>query len=176
MKCANFFLLVFTVVSMTFLSACAPRGETKSLDEVLQIAKYRYEDAATKNKLDSKTQAVLEDIKSHLSTLEEKVDETKDRVAFLSTARAMDSSLRELILHVGYTTRPAFSEIISQYDNLAFADGDRERVTQVSQDADPSRWEFSPSSVKLLVARTYTLLAQELETSKFQVKPRAGKV
>lgn len=166
-------LLLFSAL---FAFGCAPRGETKTLDEVLRLAKFRYDDAVERSSLSGEVEEALSEIEGHLSTLEERAGESEDRVAYLSTARAIDAGLQKLVRNTGYTTRPAFGEIIRQYQSLAYADKDRERLTSVSNDAEPSEWEFSSSAVKLLVARTYTLLSQELETSEFRVKPRSGEV
>lgn len=126
---------------------CAPRGETKSLDEILQIATRRYEKALAAD-VDPTTKERLAELASHL----ERVREGK-KVSTASTFVA--DELHKLTDSSGYTSRPAMGELANQYRSIAKA-GNSSEDQRI-----------------LLVSRTYTLLAQELETMKFRVV-RAG--
>ena len=131
------FRILLLAIALCFVASCAPRGETKSLDEILKLSKYRFEEALRKSALEPETEELLKNAENHLVALEERSTESQDRGSYLSSARAMDATLRELLPRVGYTTRPAFSEIVSQYSSLGFAEKDRPRLTSVDTDVVP---------------------------------------
>ncbi len=133
--------LVAMIVGM--LSGCGPRGETRTLDEVLQREKARF--AATQGGADSK-------VASRLAELRTKLDD----LAFADkelTPKAFDiaEALNGMLYSAGYTSRPGLSELISQFRLL-------------DETGDP---KLDRARAKLLVARTFGALAAELETTKF---------
>ena len=87
-------------------------------------------------------------------------------------ASQISAGLQELMKTTGYTTRPALNEIIRTYRGMTLPD-QREGSSAVEtySPSDPT-WTLDDSARRLLVARTYTVLAQELETTSFQVEPR----
>lgn len=135
-------LTLVACVLLIALSSCAPRGESKSLSEVFEAAKTRYTTAR------SGAQGIAE-----LQSLESTLSSWVSKPSY-DGARKISDTLRTLIVKTGYTSRPAMGELIEQYQTIGF---------------DKSAMKISPSRVKLLVARTYNLLASELETTAFRV-------
>jgi hypothetical protein len=127
------------------LSACAPRGESKSLAEVLETAKERY--ALVKD--EAKSPKVVEALKSVLAELES-VEKARGVLAE-SSADKVALTLNGLIEHAGYTSRPAMTELMNQYLYVS---------EHGAENAD---------ATLLLASRTYSLLASELETTKFAI-------
>jgi hypothetical protein len=127
------------VGSVIAISACAPRGESKSLSEVLDGAKTRYAEASGKTQVEG-----LSALEGSLANLIENPS--------AAGAKSISETLRKLIMKTGYTSRPALGELIEQYQIIGF---------------DTSEMPVNRARVKLLVARTYNLLARELETTAF---------
>ena len=92
-----------------------------------------------------------------LKTVKEVVSKVEALLGQLDTAQAghlyeVGAALGELVDRAGYTTRPALTEVCAQYMNLS-----------------TNQQQPKPEQVKLLAARTYTLLASELETNQFRL-------
>lgn len=138
MRYLLFFLLALTV------SSCAPRGETKNLDQILDNARVRYQEA-----FDAGMQGEG-DLQTKLASLSSALEKL---LASTDTALAgeVEDSLRGLILHAGFTTRPAMNELSSQYGLLG------------------EELNVSPERKKLLISRTYRMLARELESTRFRL-------
>ncbi|MEZ4754503.1 MAG: hypothetical protein R3A13_09390 [Bdellovibrionota bacterium] len=136
---------LFLFVSLIFLSACAPRGESHTLEQVLKSSQDRYA-AASEQAGALKVANVLNQTKQHLEDLltDENAEQTK-------TIYETANLLSELSTKAGYTSRPAMTELINQYRELG-------QLGQAESD-----------QLTLLVSRTYSALASELETTKFQL-------
>lgn len=129
------------------LSACGPRGETKSLSQVYESSKQRFvtvKDAAVPGDVAQP----LKDIDSHLNQIS-----GQEGAQASHTATEIVTLLVPLTTRAGYPTRPAMGEIITQYRMMSESGAD-----------------VKNPSAKLLAARTYALLASELETTKFSVQ------
>jgi hypothetical protein len=138
-------LASLSVVFALAFSACAPRGESKSLTEVLEAAKERYalvKDVSTSPEVTDSLKAVLTELDA--------VENSKGVLA-TSNANKLALTLNGLIEHAGFTSRPAMTELMNQYLHVA---------EHGAQNAD---------ATLLLASRTYSLLASELETTKFGV-------
>jgi hypothetical protein len=133
--------------------SCAPRGETRSLAELLASAKDRYSTSRSGSGLPQTAQNSLDGLTKALSDflLSGNVRDTG------SNAAKVVVQMSALAKSAGYTSRPAFYELLKQYEAIA---NDSRRLSNAGKD--------SPQ-VKLLVARTYNLLARELETTRFQL-------
>ena len=131
---------------------CAPRGETKNLDEILANAKGRYTALQREGKIEKPLQEKMANLGDALDALVSQAETGSVRVAESATGVAVE--LAELTPKAGYTARPAFGELTKQYRHLGKSDDGR---------------VVEGAKVKLLVARTYSLLAGELETSAFRV-------
>ena len=94
------------------LTSCAPRGEYKTVDSLLAISKERY----------AKVASVETPAKAELAPLTEKLEGVlKDQ----QLAAEIAESLRKLTNKAGYPSRPAMSELVLQYENIAtsFSEG-----------------------------------------------------
>jgi PBP1b-binding outer membrane lipoprotein LpoB len=129
------------------LAGCAPRGETVSLEQ------------AVKNELDRFQRVRRTNIPEEAR---EMVDATDNLLASLlrspeSTHELWQVSelLSKLTQKAGFTSRPAFTELAKQYRVLS---------SQVQ-----AQNQINENGVALLVGRTYSLLASELETTAFSL-------
>lgn len=146
-------------LAVLVLASCAPRGETRSLDEVLKDAQSRFETVYSVA-LDS----VNGDIKAQLESVTKALDGLVGHLAQggsispdqLANLRQIQTGLNALVSHAGYTSRPALSEISKQYQVL---------VSQLEATGSPASIEAG--TLKLAAMRAYTVLAGELETTKF---------
>ncbi len=131
--------------ALVFFTGCAPRGETKTLEEILDLAKTRM----TKAELDQDG-AVPQNVSILKMSLEKALTEveTKPNEAAVLFVEISDS-ISTLIPHAGITSRAALNELAKQYREL----GTNKSVTS--------------DQVKLIVSRTYHAVASELETTKF---------
>lgn len=137
------------VVAITVgLVACAPRGESKSLNEVVTIAKNRF--ALVQDvPVDS---AVQESLKPVVKALEDLVNNPRGG-GVTKNSKVIATALSQLSVRASYTNRPAMGEVLSQY------------LVMINTPAT----EVNGAAVKLLAARTYSLLASELETRRFSL-------
>jgi hypothetical protein len=140
----------FAVLSVFgVISGCAPRGESHTVDQILSDARSAYQDSASKAAADDT--ASLKNLSASL-----------DRLAGIGgggDAKAVSGEIAQtltgLSTKAGYTVRPAMAELVSQYRS-------------VSENAQAGASIGAPH-LKLLVARTYSLIASELKTTGFRV-------
>ena len=121
------------------------RGETKTLSDVYSLSKTRYESAFSMS-IEKDTVAKLKSVTAVL-----------DKLALASSnyeadAKEVAGLLTSLGGNVAYTVRPALFELIAQYRTIGSGKG-----------------SANPAALRLLAARTYALLASELETTRFRV-------
>ena len=141
--------LVCVGASVALVSGCAPRGESHSVEQILADARNGYMEVYS---------AVGGDTAASLKFLSASLD----RLAGIGgggDAKVVSSeiatALRDLGGKVGYTVRPALAELVSQYSTIA-------------EGADKAASIGAPN-LKLLVARTYSLMTSELKTTQFKV-------
>jgi hypothetical protein len=152
-KLNNFIQLTITVLLLSVVYACAPRGETQSLSDILSKSRDRFRSAELM--LDNSP------VKDKLSVLAQKlveIEKIQDPTALKPATAGIKDSLSDLLAHTGYTVRPALSEIVDQYRVIS-------NGSAVTTD---SALAGSPE-IRLLLARTYSVLASELETGKFSL-------
>ena len=160
--------LVLSVV-LGILVSCAPRGETKSLEEVFQIAKTRYERSLSAVELTADTDSALSQLGDSMQELLQA--DTTDAVA--KAASRVEMLLGQLVVKAAYTNRPAIGELLKAYRGLT-GDSGREVALSVSaSDQGSATAATNIETRKLLVARSYNALSQELETTSFRVE-KAG--
>ena len=136
-----------SILACLLISSCAPRGETRTLDEILDGSRQRYQEALAGG--------VEGDLNTQLTGLASRLEQllsSDNSAGSGAIAEEVETSLRDLILHSSFTTRPAMGELTSQF---ALFSGD-------SNGGGDER-------KKLLVSRTYSMLARELETSRFRL-------
>ena len=150
-KVIGFSLIYFVMWS---LLACAPRGETRSLDQVLEAARERY-GAVSNVPVDPQVGQILTPITQPLSDLENPLALTQFTQMSASLADLLDSLDRK----AGYTSRASLADIANQYRGLS---SQAKGQTNIDAKAQLAR-------TRLLIARTYGLLASELETTRFAI-------
>ncbi|MCB0317678.1 MAG: hypothetical protein KDD56_02910 [Bdellovibrionales bacterium] len=138
-------LLGLILISVPVFTACAPRGESKTLEQVLKSSQERFS-KANQRAGTVVVADVLSQTKDHLETLLSQQVNGQDKLMY-ETANL----LAKLTENAGYTSRPAMTELVSQYRELG-------HIGNAGQ-----------NEVTLLVSRTYSILASELETTKFKL-------
>jgi hypothetical protein len=149
--------VLFSSIVATFCVgalACGPRGESKSLNEVVERAQAKFFESAAR----FDNPGVNENLKSVSRLLDESAK--SDGVRDGNRCRRISQLLSDLVGAAGYTSRPAFGEIIHQWNELAERGGD-EKGTLETQ--------------RLLSGRTFSLLTSELEGGKFSQLEREKK-
>lgn len=141
--------LIFAGVSFCLISGCAPRGESHTVDEILSDARSNYQSVFA-----SKPSSYKDQLAS-LATSLDKLAGVGGGGDAKVVSGGIANSLQDLIGHAGLTVRPAMTELINQY-----------RVVAESASRDIS---IGAPNLKLLVARTYTLIAGELKTTQFKI-------
>ena len=137
-------LALSTLVST--VSGCKPRGESHTLAEIFADARSGY--TAVAAGVSPEVGNVLGELVVQLDVLAgEKPAQPGQKVDAAAVAGTLDG----LSPKVGVTVRPALAELSNQYRSVAAS----------------SEVAGSPV-VKLLVARTYSLLSAELRTTRFQ--------
>lgn len=137
------------LISCVSIVGCRPRGESHSIDQILSDARGGYESVA--GKVSTNEGAAIKSLASNI-----------DKVAGIGgggDARSLSSDiasqLEGLSVRAGYTARPAMAELVNQYRNVA---------------ADKSAGlSIGAPHLKLLAARTYSLLTAELNTTQFRL-------
>lgn len=143
------------LLSLTLISAfvgCAPRGETNTLQEILSANKAHFRSVSS-NAGEQTVAKALEDVASSLAQLE---TPTSARQVSADSTKVVEQ-LSPLISKAGFTVRPALTELVNQY-----------RMLGTGKVVEDHRAPGFPQ-VKLLVSRTYSLLASELETTRFML-------
>jgi hypothetical protein len=126
------------------LSACA-RGESKTIEELIDIAKERIA-AAEANAQDAVAAEVV-GLKNNLIALLDSSNSTQGIES--GKLSAVSQEITALIPKASPTSRAALTELSKQFDILG------------------SGGQASADQVRLLVARTLHSVASELETNKF---------
>jgi len=173
----TFFALMSALGLVWFLTGCMPRGETRTLEQILTSAKENYMRAPTTGVPDGSAialKAATTDLDGLVAmslagsgpsdsgpsdsgpsdsgpsdSVQLKPDAIRKKVDSLA------SSMEILVRNAGYTARPALGELIREYQAMSVA---------------PADSEISAATLQLLAARTYTLFASELDSTKFSVR------
>jgi len=140
---------LLAILCLSILSACAPRGETRTLDQIYKSASDRFDKSLARSSSD--------EINQKLKQLSAQVRGFNSGEQ-LEAAGSISEQLMTLTGRAGFTSRPALTEIQRQYQHIA----------QIG-----SAEALSDAQRKLLAARTLSILAQELETTAFQVQMQA---
>jgi hypothetical protein len=143
-------LQLVPVIAFLMVTSGCYRGESNSLGEVVASAKSAY------------TSTSKAGVPAPMASTVEKTVAALDRLAGLSgtvaaaaardSAREVGANLASLIEHANPTVRPAMAELTKQY--VAASEGSI---------------EAGSPHVRLLVSRTYWLLAAEMTSSKFRL-------
>jgi hypothetical protein len=144
-RCSVFSLVIAASCALT---ACGPRGESLTLDEVFANARSEYASASTAG------------VPAEVGETLKKVSGELDRLAGINgagdvrvVAKGVADTLDALVWKSGMTQRPSMTELVNQYRAIG--------------NAKPGEVDLGAPQAKLLVARTYTLLKSELISTKF---------
>lgn len=126
---------------------CKPRGETKTLEEVVRGAEDRfhrvYSAEVSEGSKKVEVVASLKSVADTLGDLRTASGTIPDKYALIGR------TLSDLAIHAGYTSRPALGELSEQWLGLHAA--------------------AEAPNTRLLISRTYGVLASELEAVGFAV-------
>lgn len=146
---ARFISVLVCVVSVVSFAGCGPRGEAHTVDQILSDARGGYESVASK---------VSPNDNGAIRTLTSNIDKVAG-IGGGGDARSLSSDiaaqLEGLSVRAGYTARPAMAELVNQYRNVAADKG--------------ANVSIGAPHLKLLAARTYSLLTAELNTTQFRL-------
>lgn len=166
-------LVRFSLVAAVVLcaSACEPRGETLTLDRVLERAREKYQSAlasvnagAGKDGGAALPPEVAARLKSVTDELEGMVRQAgvDPSAEVARSAGQVSEALADLAQSAGYTSRPAMGELVSQLEALAGS-------------AAAEGKSFDGSKARLVASRVYSLLSSELEGVKFSLGEREAR-
>lgn len=136
-------------LALIAMSSCAPRGETKTLEEIFSAEEVRYNELK-----DVSTPAGVGAALTQLNTLLPELVNQSSSDSNVASASEVATLLTGLRDRAGYTSRPALGELVKQYRQLELSLKDE---------------IVDSGKVKLLVARTYSALSSELSTTGFRV-------
>lgn len=145
-------MVAFGMFMLSNLVGCGPRGETKSLQQVLEIARQEY----VENVRSEQSGALQGQLKELARNLEEMVGANGMGAQIAQASGNVAAALSVLIGTAGYTSRASLGEILMQHRVLV---------------GDAAQSEINPARIKLLVARTYSVISSEMATTKFSVQP-----
>jgi hypothetical protein len=141
--------LSLLVASTLSVVGCAPRGESHTVDQILSDARAAYGEVSVQ---------LAPEVDSALKSLTQSLD----RLAGLQgggDARQVSSgvvdTLTSLIPKAGFTQRAAMTELINQYRTISTTQG--------------APLTLGAPNLKLVVARTYSILSSELASTKFRI-------
>ena len=137
--------------SLLLVNGCAPRGETQNLSDILTQARDRFrlaEQGAASFSAKGQVTMVVDKLAA--------IEKVQDPAILKPATQELSVLLAALMPRAGYTVRPSFAEIVGQYRAL----GNGSAVTTDSS-------KPGAPEIRLLLVRTYSLLASELETGKF---------
>ena len=144
-------IVAFLIIgaSICVAAGCAPRGESRTVEQILTDARSAYQSASA---------SFSGDVSPALKSLSGALD----RLAGIGGAgdaklvsQEISTMLVELSGRIGYTSRAAMAELIEQYRTISQSAG--------------SSVSIGAPNLKLLAARTYSLVTSELTTTKFKI-------
>ncbi len=154
-KSRSIILVVGSLVLCTgMLCSCGPRGESKTVAEVLAISQAAF------NEQIGNAGPAKEKIVTVQRNLEVLLNDQSDRSGLSNAASEISTQLAELTRHAGYTSRPAFGELATQFRELS---------------SDAAAGNAQANRLKLIASRAYSTMASELATTKFTVLPLNSK-
>ena len=143
-------LITVTLASLV-VTSCMPRGETITLDQVLLNSKNEFS-AASRKGLPADLTASID----KLAGLLQDIAVAKQTADVSSKTKEIAQILVSLRMRAGYTNKPGIGEIAQQYRQFVVNAGDEVSAETLAK-------------AKLLAARTYSLVASEMGTTKFAV-------
>lgn len=139
---------MFSVCALVVVVGCGPRGESHSLDQVFADARSSFTSVGTTG-VPSDVAEALKKLAGDLDTLADKAK--SDSTDAKGLAKGIGDTLDELVSRSGMTQRPSITELVNQYRAASHS----------------GALKTGDANLRLLTARTYTLLSSELQTTKF---------
>ena len=141
-------LIVPTVVA-AFVSGCGPRGESHTVEQIFTDARSNYSQTAAQA-----STTVGDALKNVTASLDKIAGQGGGGDARQISAGIADT-LTDLLPKSGFTQRAAMTELINQYRQISSSTG--------------APLTLGAANLKLIAARTYTLLSAELTSTKFRI-------
>ena len=141
--------LIVSTSAAVLVSGCGPRGESHTIDQIFTDSRANYTETSAQ---------VAPDVGTSLTNLTSSLDKIAGQGGG-GDARQISASLAEgltaLLPKAGFTQRAAITELINQYRSLASATG--------------APLTLGAANLKLIAARTYSILSAELMSTKFRI-------
>ncbi|MEN9847240.1 MAG: hypothetical protein RIS36_2387 [Pseudomonadota bacterium] len=140
--------LIISTSAVVLVSGCGPRGESHTIEQIFSDARAAYSKMASKATPDMN--ATLTGI---VGSLDKIARQGGGDVRQLSAAIA--DGLTAMLPKVGFTQRPAMTELIKQYRQIAEGTG--------------AHLTSGAPNLKLVAARTYSILSAEITSTNFRI-------
>jgi hypothetical protein len=141
--------LIVSTSAALLVSGCGPRGESHTVEQIFTDARSNYTQMSAQ---------VAPDVGPALTDVTSSLDKIAGQGGG-GDARQISASLAEgltaLLPKAGFTQRAAMTELIKQYRNLAASSG--------------APLTLGAANLKLIAARTYSILSAELTSTKFRI-------
>ena len=141
--------LIVSTSAAVLVSGCGPRGESHTIDQIFTDARANYTETSAQ---------VAPDVGTSLTSLTTSLDKIAGQGGG-GDARQISASLADgltaLLPKAGFTQRAAITELINQYRSLAASTG--------------APLTLGAANLKLIAARTYSILSAELMSTKFRI-------
>jgi len=164
---SNFVLIIRALATLTLfisvmsLISCAPRGESKSLDEIYVESLASFKEVISSGE----AQGVKSDI-DKLTLLLNNLTSATSQAAAAQASKEAGDILTALSRKANYTSRAAMRELATQLETFNSSEMSELSFSKDKQAAAG----MSASKAKLLAARTYQALTLELSGTKFKFK------
>ena len=126
-----------------------------SVDQVLSLQRTKFATKLPHADLDAQTATALRQLSTQLEDFIRDID----KQSIVISASKISTDLKKLSNHASYTSRPALTELFNQFTVISSS----------QEEVGINDSYFRESARKLLAARTYSALASEIETMKFQL-------
>jgi len=149
MNRSSFIALCIATSAACLVSGCGPRGESHTVEQIFSDARAAYSQMSAQVAPD-----VNASLKSMVASLDKLAGQGGGGDARQISASLADG-LTDLLPKAGFTQRPAITELINQYRQISAASG--------------APLTLGAANLKLVAARTYTILSAELTSTKFKI-------
>jgi hypothetical protein len=142
--------LIISTSAVVLVSGCGPRGESHTVEQIFSDARAAYGKMASK---------ASPDMNASLTGLVASLDKIAGQGGGGGDVRQLSAGLADgltaMLPKAGFTQRAAMTELIKQYRQIAEATG-----AQITAGA---------PNLKLIAARTYSLLSAEITSTNFRI-------
>jgi hypothetical protein len=146
--------LIISTSAVVLVTGCGPRGESHTVDQIFSDARAGY------SKMVSKASPEMNATLTGLAASLDKIAGQGGGGDVRQLSNTLADGLTAMLPKSGFTQRAAMTELIKQYRQIAEASG-----TQVAAGA---------ANLKLVAARTYSLLSAEITSTNFRISKSGG--